>query len=590
MPIDFAAIAAQFREPLTKETRPLVQVFEKLEEAVKKVVERSEAAERATRAYPILRYRDGALAVWVDPQGAQPLRTAPARGFVEGLRAGGVQFLAGIGWTRTALRQELAIPGLVAVGADALAVVLASLERFAGPTPAMFDPRARRLSDVFGLLVLAYNSLLGREARDQLVGAAQGAVDFKREVERLFPPSNEVAPAPTVGTVDRLVTTFEGAGVQLLDAVVLLPILGEALAVVVQEGALEGKRLILTELSELEAQVVGLRAAAIEGLIEGADLGGLAAQWLLATRAVVLADLDVLTKVAPSLLDTVLNGTRAFAQALDAWGQWVQGLTVVLFIIDREVLSKVDALLTLSPLPAALPPSPPPPKTPLAGFPDVYEALFGGGRAAELVATIDRFGGEAREGIQGALSGAVFLLDELGAKFGYEAQRAATMGTVTGMRELALGSAELAERVFGPEAELLQEQLAGRRPDELARTFEEALTAGGFALVGNAIPAYVGELRRFWAERRPPAERPTSPHILARHGRLGGVRVPRMTVRARGRAPDAELATLVAARFRDAVGEAYVGGRSEFERLGGPPLRRPARRPAPTRGGARRGR
>jgi hypothetical protein len=73
---------------------------------------------------------------------------------------------------------------------------------------------------------------------------------------------------------------------------------------------------------------------------------------------------------------------------------------------------------------------------------------------------------------------------------------------------------------------------------------------------------------------------PTSPHILARHGRLGGVRVPRLTVRANGRVADRQLAALVAVRVHDAVGEAYVGGRREFERLGGPPLRRPARPPA----------
>jgi len=105
------------------------------------------------------------------------------------------------------------------------------------------------------------------------------------------------------------------------------------------------------------------------------------------------------------------------------------------------------------------------------------------------------------------------------------------------------------------------------------------VTSGGFALVGGVVPAYVAEMRRFWATKRPPVPPPTSPHILARHGRLGGVRVPRITVRASGCAADRQLAALVAARFHDAVGEAYVGGRREFERLGGRPLRRPARPP-----------
>src|SRR5262249_19123304 len=98
-------------------------------------------------------------------------------------------------------------------------------------------------------------------------------------------------------------------------------------------------------------------------------------------------------------------------------------------------------------------------------------------------------------------------------------------------------------------------------------------------LIGQAIPAYVGEMRRFWATRRPPLPPPTSPHILARHGRLGGVRVPRLTVRVSGRVADTRLAALVAARLHDAVGEADFSGRNEVERQGGTPPHRPARSP-----------
>ena len=171
------------------------------------------------------------------------------------------------------------------------------------------------------------------------------------------------------------------------------------------------------------------------------------------------------------------------------------------------------------------------------------------------------------------------MFERLGTTFAVEADRAASMGSVGRMRELAADSAVLSERVFGPEADRLRADAEGRQPDPLATAFEQAVTSGGFALVGGAIPAYVGEMRRFWATKRPPVPPPTSPHILARHGRLGGVRVPRITVRASGRVADRQLAALVAARFHDAVGEAYVGGRREFERLGGPPLRRPARSP-----------
>ena len=671
MPIDFAAIAAQFSEQLAHQTHPLEPVFDKLEAAVKKLVEQSERAERATRAYPIFRYRDGALAVHVDPLGAAPLPSAPPLGFVDGLKTGGLQFLTGIGWTRTAVRQELAIPTLLGVAADALKVVVDSIDRFRPPTPAMFDPRERRLSDVIGLLVLGYNSLLGSQARAQLLDVARGSMDFYREYQRLFPPSAGATapqPAPSVGTVDLVVGLADESSTQLLGAVVLLPILGETLAVLVHDGSLEAKRLILTELSEVEQKVHGVRSAAIEGLLQGADLGQLAAEWLFAARIVILTDIAILTTVGPSLLNSFLGGVRAYAEGVTEWGTWLADLmekirSIVDAIMSFDLVGFVlklifpDWLIDRLPLPkitiddlvsfllglgaawvkstldrffdAALrilntvdlvydvddlywkvdavaevfnivltptPPLPPDvmPTTPLAAFPDVYEEFFGGGRAATFLSTVDRFGVETRAGIRTALGGAATLLNDLGTTFAVEADRAASMGSVGRMRELAADSAVLAERVFGPEAERVRGQAEQRRPDELAVAFEQAVTSGGFALVGSAIPAYVGEMQRFWAAKRPPFERPTSPHILARHGRLGGVRVPRMTVRASGRAADRQLAALVAGRFHDAVGEAYVSGRGEFERAGGPPLRRPARRPTrravPERGGAGRGR
>jgi hypothetical protein len=670
VPIDFSAIAARFGDLLAEETHPLPFLFDRFDDAVKKLVEQSEKAERATRAYPIFRYRDGALAVHVDPLGAEllPIGGAPL-GFVAGLEAGGRRFLDGLGWTRTAVEQELALPRILLVAREAVDVVLASIERFRRPGAAMLDDRARRLSDVFGLLVLGWNSLLGGEAREQLLGAARGAAGLRTELDRLVPPS----PSTGRSTIDALVDTFEGLGEQMLAAVVLLPVVGEALAVLVHDGALAAKRTILGELTSVEAEVGTLRSAAVDGLLRGIGLGQLAADWLSAARDVVLGDIWVLSTTLPSLVRSFLDGLRAFAQGVNAWGWWLSNLMTPLRVmltlfmrldliglVLRKFLSflpdwifnrlshpvitiddivtfllgqgawwvkpaidqffdgalriinavdhlpgvdvgkfywRVDALaevfkvvLTRTPPP---PPDVVPPLPPLAGFPNVYDAFFGGGKEAALVADVDALGVEVRGGIRSALGAASTMFDRLGTTFAAEADRAASTGSTARMRGLAADSAVFAERVFGPEADRLRADAGSSRPDPLAAAFEGAVTSGGFALVGGAIPAYVGEMRRFWATKRPPVPPPTSPHILARHGRLGGVRVPRLTVRASGRIADRRLAALVAARFHDAVGEAYVGGRREFERLGGPPLRRPARppgrRPVPSRPGAASG-
>src|SRR6266540_1213618 len=611
--------------------RPLEPLFERLEEAVKKIAEDAEKAERATRAYPILRYYGDALTVRVVPlEGIALLDSAPPLGFVQGLQTGGREFLAGIGWTRTAITQELALPRIAGVTADALQAIVDSIDRFATPTPGMFDPRERRLSDLFGQLVLAYNSLLGPEARKQLVGVARGAAGMM--------------------TLYELALTF-------LDLVLLLPVLGDVLAVLLHDGSLAAKRKILTELSRVEADVVGMRTAAMEGLIAGASLGGLAQAWLGAARAVILADLVILTTAAPALLDGLLTGLRRFAEGVTAWGKWVTDLVETIralyvaimgfdlfgfalrqvlpsWIVSRlpgipevtvddivglligEATSKVrgalntffDAALlvlwvlpgdyyynkvkdiakvvniVLTPTAFTLPPDVMP-KGPLAPFPDIGEAFFGGGRGAALVSTIDRFGAELGGSVTASLGGAETMLADLGTTFADAADRAVVLGSPVQMRAFALDAAEMSERVFGPEADRVREQAASRRPDLLAEAFETAVTSGGFALVGAAIPAYVGEMRRFWEQKRPPLERPTSPHILARHGRLGAVRIPRMTVRAPGRTPDRALATVVAERFHSAVDDAYLQGRREFERLGGPPLRRPSRGARPARRG-----
>ncbi|MGH9277039.1 MAG: hypothetical protein ACRD12_02870, partial [Acidimicrobiales bacterium] len=110
-------------------------------------------------------------------------------------------------------------------------------------------------------------------------------------------------------------------------------------------------------------------------------------------------------------------------------------------------------------------------------------------------------------------------------------------------------------------------RVAARPPDPLARAFEEAASSTGIVTAAAAVPAYVGQMRRFWATRTAVEPRPTSAHILARHGRLAMVRVPRMSVHTGGRAPDADLAAMTAARFRASVGTAYRDGRARLATL-----------------------
>ena len=259
-------------------------VFERLAASVRRLAEQGGRRRAgATCLYPVLRYHGNALSVRVETLGAPLLLTAPPPlGFVDSLRSGGREFLAGIGWIRTAVEQEIALPRLLGVGLQALETVLASLERFERPSPGMFNRRERRLSDVFGLLALTYRSLLGGEARAQLVGVAGSAgraMIFYRIYKQLLPDPPKYA---SMSAVDQWVVTFEGKARDFLDYVLLLPILGELLAVLLHDAALEAKRFVLTKLSELEAKVHALRATAIDGFLRALDLGTVAALELLA--------------------------------------------------------------------------------------------------------------------------------------------------------------------------------------------------------------------------------------------------------------------------------------------------------------------
>ena len=188
-----------------------------------------------------------------------------------------------------------------------------------------------------------------------------------------------------------------------------------------------------------------------------------------------------------------------------------------------------------------------PPVT-IAQFPDVYAAFFGGGREAAFLTAIDRFGVEARAGIGGRRSAAPRTC----ARSRDDVRHGGRPAPPSSARRPRCASSP-PMRASSPSA------CSGPRPTGCAR-------AGGEPPAGPArgTPSRRPSRRaasHSSAPRSPPTSArcgasgpsaapgpsaPTSPHILARHGRLGGVRVPRMTVNAPRRMPDRELAALVA--------------------------------------------
>ncbi|WP_068924260.1 hypothetical protein [Planobispora rosea] len=642
MPIDFAAVATRYDPLLTAQTRAMIPVLLRLAETVRRLAVLSERAGTATRAYPVLRYEAGAVAVHLaggpldatgplpGPPSADPLAQIPAM-----------------------VAQERVIPGAVALLLEVVAPVADSLDRFADASPAVFGDR--RLADVFGLANLAFAVLL--EDRERLRGLKLqlGALlEFRSRPasvpgapEAPGPPASSASSAPPGGP-DALAVTLESAAMSVFDLLLLLPVAGRVLDAAAREAAAYGRRLVLLRLGEVERAVTGLRVAVLEGFIAGAGLLTLARQWLHAARAVAGLDVLILRFALPWWLGRLLDGVTAFAGSLTQWGRWVTELVeavratvdavmgfdlgkavfgpmteglravpglggrvpdppsltvdeligivtgqaatgvrdrVVGFLLAvRGVLwlvratdraAKVGALaellgIVLTPTRFTLPPDVLPAGPP-AGFPDVYTAFFGGGRREDLLAAVDRLGTEARAGVRGVLTAGSALVSELGRTASAPVELA---GDPAALRRAAERAAGFAEQVFGAEADRAAEASARSRA---LTPFERWQVSGGFALAGAAVDVYIGEMRRFWGPGREvrrggaPVAHPTSPHILARHGRLGAVRLPRLTVRAAGRVPDEALAAEVSARFRENVAAAYLSGLREFRRLGGHP-------------------
>lgn len=633
MPIDFAAISAQFAEALTAESQAIGSLFDDLAVAVRDLARQASRGDRATRGYPVLRYYNGALCVRVDTLGGPLLQAPKQAGIGEGVRTGATDFVSGIGWTATAVEQELALPRLMVSIETMLAGAEGAIKRSGNPTHHSFYAGEKPLSEVIGTLVAAYSTFSSRAASDQLILFAGRA-----GLATAAPPGDEVWPAKPAADAaadakagDSVVTLLAGAGRQLTDLALLLPLLGDILAVEIEGRSPGLKQSVLGQLGSVEQSLNSLRGDAIRDLIERCDLLALVTPMTGAASQIILMDVRLLTGVHPRFIAELVSDVHETMGGVVTWGTWVGdhfetlATAADLYLGGGIVEDMVKWLLadpgnptaraeeyltaderrerseialgmkdpaTLSPESAArilaveqieslvyypAPPLPadttPPPQ--LFAFPNVHDTLFGLTGEFELAAGVYDLGNDLRRNVARAFVAGQTTVTQVGASIG-EATAHVTATTLDGrrMHRMARDATRSAQIVFGTQLDELRAHAPA--PDPLVRAYDRALKEVGldaamgdaFMLGGSAVPVYVGEMRAFWASRQRVRDHPTSPHILARRARLAAVEIPRMTVRATGRAPDKRLAELVAQRFHTAMGQAYVAGRAEFKRLG----------------------
>ncbi|MFI1105939.1 hypothetical protein [Streptomyces melanogenes] len=572
-----------------------------------------------------------------DQRGALLVGTAePSLG--DHLTGGAARLVTGLARATEPFRgdsQETVVPRFVTSVDAALSDVDEAMRRFAVPHPQMFAPARRPGTDLFGVAALGLRALVQAATT---TGEIRRLTEEIRATLPLPAPQAPTAPQmPQRGpdeTLDAVAFELLGATVLIGAAPGLVDVLPGTTDVLLRHTVLLLRSWVLDLLVAGEAKVLALRGDAIEFTVAkparmggqgmamlGGALGVIGAHVTLSAAvyrsvgaglAVAIGDFVVLLgRFLTGLVDLMravpdlLRAVTAFDMArlplvhlslddvLDADGRAVntalrdkllaallvaEGIAVgasadqPLLVTLRPLAPRIDAARRLvaalfdSGQPVTLPEA-----APLrfhSDFPDLGGALFGEGRREQLLAVVETFHGAVRTHVAASLGRTREGLN-LTAGAVSEAMRDGWPGTADRVRSATEQAIALTDRLLGPEQNTQPGPL-----DAVARAFESWLATGGILLVGEAIPAYVGELAAQWRARLAEGSEltapltPTSPHILRKRAVLGRVAVPRVTLRLPpGRELDDTLAQKIAGQFADAVRGAYRTGANRLREL-----------------------
>jgi hypothetical protein len=628
MPIDFDAIAAAFSAPLDHELRQLQPIFKRLgdvfDDGLKDVEERA----RKMRAYPLLDFHGDALTVTLAgaqlglmalPTGPQSTLGARMLGTVTGAAD---RFVAGLGWISTAVSQELIIPRTVEIPAQALDAILASLERFRTPTAAMFDPRQRTVSDLFGELGLAFRAL--GDDRDKVKRFADG-VWAMRFANLIINPPDSAASGAEVPLPERL----RALGSLILDAMLVLPLVSELVLVGLAPVVETIKLGLLQRFAELEAQGDRFRAAAVDVVVRGVYAGASAERFVQAAGAIFPTYVTFATRFTELWAGQVLAGVQDYLTAVSTWVRnYTDWMATIQSVLDglMDINLTPFLLVAIGVPPAVLAILPDPPSFTLGDLIDLDVAIATSrparwalrqwlGLVAGAAGEVPFVGDSLADRVH-ALSEALDILltptatppearlpsiapfPDIGAalfgggrdaalgaallQFG-EAARSLISGTLrtaaTAVADLGAVGADTARRAASIDTSGRFAEIARRAHDQAAGAFarplgevQSELDGQGPDVLANTFESAVADggilaaaagVPLYVAEVRRYWEQrqpPTSPHILARHRRIERVRMPRMVIHVADRTPDSALADEIALRVHAAAGDAYDAG------------------------------
>ena len=614
MPIDFDALLAPFHTALHLQWRSIGESLRKLAKWITERLKLTREREIATRGFQTFLFNGSALSAWIDPiqHGTLGPRDAPPpEGILRTAAAPFQAFWRGLLLAPAMVESELALPRMLGAISDFLALLVASLDRFKTPEPSQFDFRIkRRWDDLFGELGLFFRLVNDPATVKQVQTFSDGGIALIDVFKKHFPPQPTVADGG--GGLPELARWVLGATFVLPLAIQLLTHLATTAIQVVKLRVLDGVEAVMRD-------VFALRRAAIDFMFGTLmAIGSQALEWVVLTQTEVVASLrlyasflgeyvEALQKwitetgqALKSFADGLIQFLHVLGHYLDAFMDVNFGSEVTLGMFDFrladildwrshpekakelqdqitdymkenrkkvwvgeklfDLRTRLEALREIIGIAATHTPFPAeatPPDLADVQFPDVYKAFFEGPQADDLRKSLATTSATLSTGVAAVFDAGIKATNDLGDSLGEAAAQAAQMGVGARYRRIASSADRLSEVAFGANA--LRARL-GPPKDPIALAFESWLAGSAFQIIEKALPGYTRQMLQFWKAEaaKPVADRPTSPHIVARHAQVGRVKTPRLVIRVpEGLALDKSLAAEIGDRVRTGVAQAF---------------------------------
>jgi hypothetical protein len=614
MPLDFDALFAPFRTAYFLQWRSIGESLHKVAEWLTRRVKQTQERELATRAFQVFDFTGSALSVRIGsaqhgqlgPQGAPP-----PSGPLETAAAPFTAFWRGLLLAPAMIDAELALPGLLGSTVQFINLIVASLDRFTMPDKGLFDLTAgKHWDDLFGELALFIHIAKDPATVKQVQTFGAGGIEILRVLGKHFPPQPATG-AQRGGLAD--------LSRWVLGATLAIPLAGQLAAHFARTAGVVARFRLIDWASSTLNQVFALRREAIDFLyVTLFDLGRRALEWVVVGQSDVdtvlrlyIRFLSEYFKQVKSWLTTTGTDLKTYVDGVVTFlyglGQYLESFMDIDFggavsfgfiefklndILEwrlhpelaKEKQDHIDQLLSDRPILTALvrerllalrevigiagtkTPFPDEAKPPdLSGIraPQIYDAFFGGGRADKLRQSLAGIGPTLNEQLGSIFDAGSKALTDLSDTTHAAAATAVSLGSAARYSNVAQGATKISETVFDPEVAGVK---AVPTTDPVAAAFGYWLAGSGFQVLEKALPSYVTEMIQFWKKEasKPQAERPTSPHILARRAEVERVRTPRMVIRVEeGRELDRGLAAEIGERVRAEVAKAFDLGMAQ---------------------------